>query len=296
MSAAFAFGHATDNFLMTDLNPAATIRPMEPEPTYFVARQFKGWNPVGLQTLYLREVRRFFKVAIQTVLSPVVSTLLFMMVFAMAFGGAGRPTVLGATYSDFLAPGLIMMSVLNNAFQNSSSSMSIAKMQGNSVDFLMPPLSPWELTAAFVTGAATRGVIVGAVSALAVIPFANVWPAHWWAVLYFGVISSLMMGAVGLLGGIWAEKFDQLAAVTNFIITPLSFLSGTFYLVDNLPEPFRSLSHANPFFYLIDGFRYGFIGKADGNLMTGALVSAGLTIALCVACRQVLASGYRLKS
>jgi ABC-2 type transport system permease protein len=272
------------------------MRPSEPSVFPYSARQFQGWNPIGLKTLYLREVRRFFKVAVQTVLSPVVSTLMFMMVFAMAFGGGDRPLVMGAAYSDFLAPGLVMMSILNNAFQNSSSSLSIAKMQGNSVDFLMPPLSAWELTAAFIGGAATRGLVVGAVSSLCVLPFAHVWPAHWWAVLYFSVMASLMMGAIGLLGGIWAEKFDQLAAVTNFIITPLSFLSGTFYSVDKLPEPFRSLSHANPFFYLIDGFRYGYIGQADGDLLTGVLVSAALTGALALICRQVLASGYRLKS
>lgn len=266
------------------------------EPLPLTTRQFNGWNPEGLKTLYLREVRRFFKVAIQTVLSPVVSTLLFMMVFAMAFGGATHAKVLGASYTDFLAPGLIMMAVLNNAFQNSSSSISIAKMQGNSVDFLMPPLSPWELTVGFIAGAATRGVIVGLVSAVCVIPFARILPQHWWAVAYFGMAASVMMAAIGLLSGIWAEKFDQLAAITNFVITPLSFLSGTFYVVDNLPEPFRSLSHFNPYFYLIDGFRYGFIGQADGPLLTGVLVSGILVVALCIACRQVIASGYRLKS
>lgn len=285
---------------MTDLtsrhSPAPSIQPIDAAAPFFVARQFNGWNPVGMKTLYLREVRRFFKVAMQTVFSPVISTLLYMMVFAMALGGANRPLILGVHYSDFLAPGLIMMSILNNAFQNTSSSLAQSKMQGSSVDFLMPPLSPWELTAAFIGGAATRGVVVGAVSAICVLPFANIWPAHLWAVVYFAVMSSLMMGAIGLLGGIWAQKFDQLAAVTNFIITPLSFLSGTFYLVDNLPEPFRSLSHANPFFYLIDGFRYGFIGQADGDLLTGVLVSAGITAALLLLCRQVLASGYRLKS
>ncbi len=275
--------------------PSAAFEPAA-APLPLTTRQFKGWNPVGLKTLYLREVRRFFKVAIQTVLSPVVSTLLFMMVFAMAFGGRNHPLVLGAAYTDFLAPGLIMMAILNNAFQNSSSSISIAKMQGNSVDFLMPPLSPWELTAGFIGGAATRGFVVGLVSAICVIPFARVWPQHWWAVVYFAMTASVMMAAIGLLSGIWAEKFDQLAAITNFIITPLSFLSGTFYLIDNLPEPFRSLSHFNPYFYLIDGFRYGFIGRADGPLLTGVLVTGILSAALCIACRQVIASGYRLKS
>lgn len=280
------------------MNSPATSAAFDPAaaPLPLTTRQFNGWNPVGLKTLYLREVRRFFKVAIQTVLSPVVSTLLFMMVFAMAFGGRNHPTVLGAVYTDFLAPGLIMMAILNNAFQNSSSSISIAKMQGNSVDFLMPPLSPWELTAGFIGGAATRGFVVGLVSAICVIPFARVWPQHWWAVVYFAMTASVMMAAIGLLSGIWAEKFDQLAAITNFVITPLSFLSGTFYVVDNLPEPFRSLSHFNPYFYLIDGFRYGFIGRADGPLLTGILVTGILSAALCIACRQVIASGYRLKS
>jgi ABC-2 type transport system permease protein len=277
--------------------PAVSAPPDAGAP--FVSRRFDGWNPIGLWTLYLREVRRFFKVAVQTILSPVVSTLLFMMVFALAFGGGPgdtRPMVLGVHYADFLAPGLIMMAILNNAFQNSSSSITIAKVQGNAVDFLMPPLSPWELTAGFIGGAATRGIVVGAVSALCVAPFAHVWPAHWWAVLYFGAMASLMMGAVGLAGGIWSEKFDHLAAVTNFVITPLSFLSGTFYIVDRLPEPFRSISHANPFFYLIDGFRYGFIGQADGDLTTGVLACFGLTALLSWLCHWMFASGYRLKA
>jgi ABC-2 type transport system permease protein len=252
-------------------------------------------NWVGLWTLYLKEVRRFLKVAVQTVLSPVVTTLLFMAVLTLAWGDA-RGDVLGVHYTQFLAPGLVMMAVLGNAFQNSSSSIMVAKMQGIAVDFLMPPLSPAELTAAFIGGAVTRGLLVGVVSVIAVAPFAGVAIHDVWSALYFAVAGSIMMGAVGAIGGIWADKFDHMAAVTNFIITPLTFLSGTFYSITVLPDPLEAVTRWNPFFHLIDGFRYGFIGAADGPILLGGVYVGVVAAALTAWVYLVFKSGWRLKA
>jgi ABC-2 type transport system permease protein len=172
----------------------------------------------------------------------------------------------------------------------------IAKIQGNSVDFLMPPLSALELSIAFIVGAASRGLLVGLVGIFAVAPFADMLPENAFVVLYYAVTASVIFGAIGLLGGIWADKFDHLAAVANFVITPLTFLSGTFYSIDALPEPFSAIGHWNPVFFLIDGFRSGFIGHADASPMIGIAVTFGLAVGLCYACWAVLKSGYRLKA
>jgi ABC-2 type transport system permease protein len=218
-------------------------------------------------------------------------------VFVVAVGSS-RPAVEGVTFGHFVAPGLIMMAVLNNAFANSSSSLIQAKMMGLTSDFLTPPLTPLEQVAAFGLGATTRGVVVGAVTAavIGVLPGAGLQISHLWAILYFAVGAAIILGLAGVLAGLWAEKFDQLAAVTNFAIMPMTFLSGTFYLVDKLPEPFRTASHFNPFFYLIDGFRWGFIGHADGNIAIGVAVTAVLAIGLFLWCWALFRSGYRLKS
>jgi ABC-2 type transport system permease protein len=189
-----------------------------------------------------------------------------------------------------------MLGVINNAFANSSSSIIIAKVQGNATDFLMSPLSALELAAAFIGGAAARGVLVGVMTALALAPFADLTPAHWAAVAYFGVTASVLFGALGLIGGVWADKFDKLATVTNFIILPLTFLSGTFYAIDALPEPLRSIGHYNPVFLLIDGFRYGFTGVADGAPLWNALGALACAAGLCVAAWAVLRSGWKLKA
>jgi ABC-2 type transport system permease protein len=251
-------------------------------------------NWLGLQTLIQREVQRFLKVGAQTVFAPLIQTLLFMLVFSLVRGGAWPGTE--RAYADGLAAGLVMMSILSNAFQNSSSSIVIAKVQGNAVDFLMPPLSALELTIAFIVGAAARGLLVGLASLVAVAWLANVIPAHPLVALYYAIVASMIFGAIGLLGGIWADKFDHLAAVTNFVIVPLTFLSGTFYSTAILPEPIRTLSHYNPVFSLIDGFRYGFIGHADAPLLMGAAISGALALALCWASWAMLKSGYRLRS
>ena len=241
------------------------------------------------------EIRRFLKVGAQTVFAPLIQTLLFMLVFTLVRGKAiGR--ALTRAYADGLAAGLVMMSILSNAFQNASSSLVIAKVQGNSVDFLMPPLSALELTIAFIVGAAARGLLVGVASIIAVCWLANVIPTHPLVALYYALVASVIFGAIGLLGGIWADKFDHLAAVTNFIIVPLTFLSGTFYSTAILPEPWRTISHYNPVFALIDGFRYGFIGHHDAPLLLGAVITGALAVVLSYACWAVLKSGYRLRS
>lgn len=258
-------------------------------------RRYGAINAVGLRTLVAREIWRFLKVSGQTIVAPLVSTVLFMMVFTLALGRGASPFP-GVSYAEFLAPGLIMMAVQSNAFANSASSLVIAKVQGNSVDFLMPPLAAWELTVAFVVGAAARGLMVGLAAWLAVAPFADVLPQHLWAVLVFALAASVIFGALGLVAGIWADKFDNLAAVNNFVITPLTFLSGTFYAIDALPEPFATIGHWNPVFFLIDGFRYGFVGAHDGPLWEGVLISLVLAIGLSVACWALLRSGYRLKA
>ncbi len=203
---------------------------------------------------------------------PVVTTLLYMMIFAVAMNGT-RPGLGGVSVATFVGPGLIMMGILNNAFQNSSSSLFQAKINNTASDFLTPPLSPMELTTGFCAGAVTRGVLVGLVTAAAVWPFSRFGLVHLWAVLYYGLVASVAMAAMGVLAALWSEKFDQLSAVTSFVVTPMTFLSGTFYLIERLPEPFRTISRFNPFFYLIDGFRYGFIGKAEGSLAIGAISS-----------------------
>ena len=258
-----------------------------------IPRDYPGFNWVGFRTLYQREIRRFLKVGTQTLLAPVVTALLYMMVFVVA-RGAGA--VHGVAYSSFVAPGLIMMQVMNNAFANSSSSLLQSKMNGLMGDFLTPPLSPVEHAAAFGLGAATRGLLVGAVTWVAVLPFARPGVAQPWAIVYFGAGAALILGFIGVMAGLWAEKFDHMAAVTNFVVMPMTFLSGTFYLVEKLPEPFRSFSHVNPFFYLIDGFRYGFIGHAEGSLTIGVVLTAALTLALGGICYAMFKTGYKIKT
>jgi ABC-2 type transport system permease protein len=188
------------------------------------------------------------------------------------------------------------MSILNNAFANSSSSLIQAKIMGTAPDFLTPPLSAFELCAGFSLGAATRGILVGVVTAIAAWPFSRFGVSNIFAILYFGVVASVLMALVGVLTGLWAEKFDHLATVTNFVVMPLTFISGTFYSTRVLPEPFRSITHFNPVFYLIDGFRYGFIGHSDGNIWVGAAFTGALCVVLAVWCWAIFRSGWRLKT
>ena len=259
------------------------------------ARRFGFVNWVGLWTLYLREVRRFWKVVFQTVGAPVVTTLLFLAIFSLALGGL-RPDISGTPFTNYLAPGLVIMAMLQNAFANTSSSLLIGKVQGNVVDILMPPLSAGELTTAIALGGLTRGLVVGIFTFIGMTFFVDFSLSHIWAVLYFAVSGSLLMSFLGMLVGIWAEKFDHMQAITNFIVTPLTFLSGTFYSVEQLPEPVRVFSSFNPFFYMIDGFRYGFIGQPEGNLLVGVLLLAALNIILWMSCYIMFARGYRIKA
>jgi ABC-2 type transport system permease protein len=275
---------------MRDLPDTASSHLGPPEP-----RHYPGPNWIGLKALYDKEVRRFMKVGMQTIGAPVVTSLLYMLVFSVATSGARAPAG-GIPYVVFLAPGLIMMTVLNNAFANSSSSLLQLKMQGLTQDILTPPLSPGELTVGFTAGAVTRGLMVGLVTWLCVTPFAGIWAAHPWAIAYYGLLACMIMAFAGILAALWAVKFDHLATVTNFVIMPLTFLSGTFYSVARMPEPFRTASHFNPLFHLIDGFRYGFIGRSEQPLTFGALFVLALAIVLGAVVWRLFAVGYRLKT
>jgi ABC-2 type transport system permease protein len=258
-------------------------------------RPIGRFNLRGAWANYVKEVRRFFKVGFQTLVAPVITTLLFLAVFSLALGRAVTE-IGGVPFTQFLAPGLIMFAIIQNAFANTSSSMMISKIQGNIVDVLMSPLSPGELTAGFVLGGATRGLLVGLVVALAMSAFVPLAVVDLGMVLLHAVAGSLMLSSLGLITAIWAEKFDHVASITNFVVTPLSFLSGTFYSIDRLPGMWHNVALANPFFYLIDGFRYGFVGHADAPLWVGAAVVIGVDVVLLVICHRMFASGYKLKS
>jgi ABC-2 type transport system permease protein len=252
-------------------------------------------NLIGLWTLYLKEVRRFFKVPGQTLAAPVVTTLMFLLIFSLALGRSGR-VIEGLPFLEFLAPGLVMMAVIQNAFANTSASILIGKIQGNIVDLLMPPLRPGELMFGIVAGGVTRGLLVAVVVTLAMLPAVGVGLAHPLLALYYALSGSLMLALLGLLAGIWAERFDQMATVTNFVVTPLSFLSGTFYSIAQLPGPFLVAAYLNPFFYLIDGLRFGFTGHADGPILIGALAVAAVNLGLWLLAHALIARGYRLKA
>lgn len=259
-------------------------------------------NRLGLWTLYMKEVRRFFKVQTQTIWAPAITTLLFLVIFTVAMGRTDRQ-ILGVNFATFVAPGLIVMAMMQNAFANSSFSFLAGKIQGTIIDYLMPPLSEAELMFAICAAAVTRGILVG----LAVTVAMLVWPdvhltlAHPWAVVWFGLMGSLMLALVGLMTSLWAEKFDHNAAITNFVIAPLSLLSGTFYVIDNLSPAFQAISRVNPFFYVISGFRFGFLGQSDiGSTNQAVLHSAIglglLNLVLGAVLYALLRSGWKLKS
>jgi ABC-2 type transport system permease protein len=256
-----------------------------------------GVNWVGLKTLYIKEVRRFFKVQMQTVWAPAITTLLYLVIFTVALGRSGR-TVMGVPFADFLAPGLIVMAMLQNAFANSSFSLLVGKMQGNIVDYLLPPLSVGELIAGLIGAAVTRAFLVGAAVWLAMLlwPGVSVTVREPLWLLWFALMGSLMLSFLGLLTSIWADKFDHAAMVSHFVETPLSLLSGTFYSVEQLSPLFQAVSHANPFFYVISGFRYGFLGISDSPLWIGAAVLLLLNVALWAACYALLKSGWKIKN
>lgn len=248
----------------------------------------------GWLTLLKKEVLRFWKVSFQTLLAPVVTALLYLMIFSHVLDGRVEPYP-GVSYGAFLVPGLVMMSVLQNAFANSSSSLIQSKITGNLVFVLLPPLSHLEFLSAYVLASMVRGVMVGLGVLLVTVMFVGLSMAHPFWVLVYAVVGSALLGAMGVVAGIWAEKFDQLAAFQNFIIVPATFLSGVFYSIHSLPAVWQTVSHFNPFFYLIDGFRYGFFGVSDVSPFTSLSVAvAALILMLAIALRMVV-TGYKLR-
>ena len=285
------------------VTPAPTVR--RSFPPQGVPR-IGGINRLGLWTLYMKEVRRFFKVQTQTIWAPAMTTLLYLMIFTVALGGARNGAsreVLGVPFASFIAPGLIIMGMINNAFANASFSLLVGKIQGTIVDYLMPPLSTGELMLAMIGAAVTRAVLVGLAVTLAMLlwPGVHLTAAHPWAIAWFGLMGSTLLALIGLASSIWAEKFDHNAAVTNFVITPLTMLSGTFYVIDNLAPSFRALAYANPFFYVISGFRFGFLGQSDIGSTNQAVWHAALglgllNLVLAAITYALLRSGWRIRS
>ncbi len=270
------------------------IHQQEPSYKNLQPRRIGNFNTVGFLTLIAKETGRFTNVYMQTILTPMITTLLFITIFSLAFGGADR-MVGDIPYMVFLAPGLVIMAMSQNAFANTSSSIMISKVQGNIVDVLMPPLSTLEILLAYVIAGMFRGFIVGAASLVVVLLVVDIHLESLVAVIVFSLLGTMMMATLGVAGGLWAEKFDHLSAVTNFIIMPLTFLSGTFYSVHMLPETWQHIAHANPFFYMIDGFRYGLTGHAESNLWTGFWLLLELNVGLLIFTFAMIMTGYKVK-
>jgi len=258
-------------------------------------RDMRGINWIGLQTLVKKETGRFISVYTQTVIAPVITTLLFYAVFALAFGGATR-TIGDVNYLTFLAPGLVMMTMVQNAFANTSSSLVISKVSETIVDILMPPLGATEIFWGFVIGGVLRGFCVGLVVAVVVALTVGMEIHSIGHIVLFAVLGNMLLSGIGIAAGIWSQKFDHIAAVTNFLVTPLTFLSGTFYSISQLPPLWQNLAHYNPFFYMIDGFRYGFIGQADGDVTFGVILLVLSNLAVCGLSFWMLKTGYKIKS
>ncbi len=251
-------------------------------------------NWYGCWTLFSRETRRFLKVNMQTVVAPALTAVMYLIVFRYAMGDRSVPG-LEVDYFNFLIPGLVMMSMLQNAFANTSSSMIVGKIMNVQIFLMMAPLSAAELLIAFLAAAVLRAVIVGGVLLAVLVPFTGLAVEHIWMILFYGICGSIIMGGLGLIGGMWSKTFDDMALLNNFIIMPLTFLSGVFYSVKQLPETWQLVNHWNPFFYLIDGFRFGFLGVGDTD-PTQAVVIVLLACLLTIAvCWRLLAVGWRLK-
>ncbi|MDC1140143.1 ABC transporter permease [Candidatus Pelagibacter sp.] len=258
-------------------------------------KKFGLINWIGFKSLWFKECNRFMAVWQQTLLSPLVSSLLFLSVLSLALGN-NRGDVLGYSFISFLAPGLIAMSILTQSFSHSVSSLMIGKIQGNIVDMLYAPLSALEVSMAIILAALTRSFLIaiisiGVFSLIVEVPINNIV-----FIFIFGFLSAFILGSLGFIAGLWAEKFDHTATVTNFIITPLSFLSGVFYSIDKLPKFFQIISHINPFFYMIDGFRYGFLGESDGSISVGLIYLTTLSIIMWYVAFYLYKKGYKIKS
>lgn len=266
-------------------------------PTHYAQgdRRFGRVNWLGLITLARREILRFLNVWTQTLAAPLVTGGLFLVIFSIAIGPQ-RGDVMGVPFTTFIAPGILMMTVIQNAFANTSSSLVISKVQGNIVDTLMPPLSAGELVLGYLAGGVARGVIVALCMAIAMWLALGIVPAHPLVALAFVVLGAAFLSSLGLLAGIYANKFDQMAAITNFIVTPLAFLSGTFYSVEALPPGLYQVTHLNPVFYLIDGARWGMIGVSDSHPLLGFCVALSATVAVCLVTWAMFRKGYRLKA
>ena len=258
-------------------------------------KEFGFINWIGTWTLYKKEVLRFLIVWVQTIFSPLISSLLFLLVLSLAIG-SDRGDVLGVSFITFLAPGLIAMQVIQQSFSHSSSSFMIGKIQGNIVDILYAPLSPGEVVTAVTLAAVTRSIMIACISIIIFYLIIDFEVKNYLTLIIFIFLSSFILGALGIIAGLWAEKFDHMATVTNFIIVPLSFLSGTFYTIDRLPDFLQSISKANPFFYMIDGFRYSFIGASDGSIFVGLIYLSILSIAIWFASYLLYKTGYKIKS
>lgn len=257
-------------------------------------RRFGRVNWLGLWTLCLREIQRFLSVWTQTLLAPLMTAALFIVIFSIAIGQR-RGDIMGVDFTTFIAPGILMMTVIQNCFANTSSSIIVSKVQGNIVDTLMPPLSAMELVIGYLVGAVSRGVCVAVTIAAGVWLALGIVPAHPFTALGFVVLGATLMGGLGLVAGIYANKFDQTAAITNFVVTPLAFLSGTFYSVEALPEMLYKITHWNPIFYLIDGVRFGMIGVSDSPPSLGFAVGLGSVVLVAGLAWFMFAKGYRLK-
>tara|TARA_B110000444_G_scaffold162905_1_gene152241 strand:+ start:245 stop:1057 length:813 start_codon:yes stop_codon:yes gene_type:complete len=258
-------------------------------------RRFGLINWVGAWTLYKKEVLRFLIVWVQTIFSPIISSLLFLLVLSLAIG-SDRGNVLEVPFVNFLAPGLIAMQIIQQSFSHSSSSFMIGKIQGNIVDILYAPLSPAEVTLSITLASVTRAIMIAIVSIVLFYFLIDLEIKNYFSLAIFTFLSAFILGSIGIIAGLWAEKFDHMASVTNFIIVPLSFLSGTFYTIDRLPNFLQAISKANPFFYMIDGFRYSFIGKSDGSIFVGIIYLSIISIIVWIVTYLLYKKGYKIKS
>ncbi len=256
---------------------------------------FAKFNTIGFYTLYYKEVKRFTSIITQTIIGPIITGLLFLFIFKLSVGHTNI-AVGHLSFTQFLIPGLIMMNVLQNAFANTSSSLVAGKMMGSIVDLTMPPLSPLEIVSAMSLAGITRGIVIGVTTGLAMWVFSDISIYNVFYAIAFMVMGSAMMAIIGVLAGLWSNKWESIASVTTYVITPLSFLSGTFYSIDRLPQIFQKLAYFNPFFYVIDGFRYGMTGYSDGNPITGLIILSILISILGFTAHFLLAKGWNLKS